>query len=71
MRVSSVEFTLEFARGEAFERNFEVAVDFIRMILVLDEGAVRIDPVDTDIPKLPGEHFQAVHQMQAPGNIPV
>ena len=62
---------LEFAACESVQGHFEVTVDVIWMVLVLDEGSVGIHPVDPDVPELLGEQLQAVDETKAPPSVPV
>jgi hypothetical protein len=60
----------QIARGQLTQSEDEVSVNVIRMILILDERAVRIDFADADLPELLREDLEVIDQPVAPAGVP-
>jgi hypothetical protein len=62
MRIEQVQLACEFATRQRLHRADEIAVNVIRMVLLLDEGAVGKDLSHTHVPELLGHGLEIVDE---------
>lgn len=67
MGVEQVELTLELARGQPAQLADEVAVDVVRVILVLHERTIDEDLGDADGGELTRQDPEVVDELGTPG----
>jgi len=71
MGVQLVEPILQGARDELAPVTLEVAVDVVRVVLVLEEGSIDEDLRDSYLPKLSDEDLEVVDQLLPPSGVPL
>ena len=70
MRIEQVQLACEFPTRQRLQRANEIAVNVIRMVLLLDEGAVGKDLGHTHGPELLGHDLEIVDEELPPRGIP-
>src|SRR5262245_28898647 len=68
--IQEVETALEVATGQLAQLAHEVAVDIVRVVLVLDERSVDEDVANAHLPELSHHDFEIVDEQRAPGSVP-
>jgi hypothetical protein len=68
--VLRIEIAFQIARREIAKIALEITIDVMGMILVLDERAINVDRITTNVPELLDKNAKVPHELGSPCAVP-